>query len=316
MQSNYIWMDGELVNYERATVHVLNPTMHYGTGVFEGIRCYETARGAAVFRLRDHMERFLDSVHVVGIDSIPYSVDELCQAVHQTIRANGFLQCYIRPLVYMTGPLGLNLDAWKPAVSIATWRWDPFLGEQAADKGISLMVSSFTRHHPNVMMTKAKISGNYVNSTLAKTLATRAGFDEAVMLDPQGYVAECTGENLFLVRDGVVYTPPRHTILEGITRASLLTLAADLGIPVVEEMISRDQLYVADEIFLSGTAAEVVPVNSVDYRKIGRGHEAYKHNGKPSIARLLQESFHQTVHGQGGRSAEWLDFVDETVYAV
>ncbi len=315
MKSDYIWMDGELVAYDKATVHVLNPTMHYGTGLFEGIRCYETPCGPAVFRLHDHLRRFVDSVQVVGILDFPYSVEQLTRAVHQTIRANGFSECYVRPLVYMLGPLGLNLDDWRPAVSIAVWKWDPFLGKESAQKGVRLGVSSFTRHHPNVMMTKAKIAGNYVNSTLAKTMAVRSGFDEAVMLDPQGFVAECSGENLFLVRDGVIYTPPRTTILEGITRHSALTLARDLGFCVIEEPISRDQLYIADEIFLCGTAAEVVPVRAVDYRPIGKAEEQ-SGNGRPSVTRQVQEAFHETVRGDGARSAEWLDYVDETVYAV
>lgn len=309
MRSKYIWMNGDLVNYEDATVHFLTPTMHYGTGIFEGIRCYETRKGSAVFRLKDHLERFLASIHIVGINDYPFSLDDLYHAVHTTIQANGFSECYIRPLVYMTGPLTLNLDDWSPATGIAVWEWGPFLGKEAADNGIHMTVSSFTRHHPNVMMTKAKVSGNYVNSTLAKTLAKRSGFDEAVMLDPQGYVAECTGENLFLVRDGILYTPPRTTVLEGITRDSVLQLAKDADIMVVEEPITRDQLYSADEVFVCGTAAEVVPVKAIDFRNIG--------TGKPGqVTRKLQESFHDTARGNGSRSAEWLDYVDETVLAV
>ena len=175
MKSDCIWMDGELVQYEDAVVHILNPTMHYGTGIFEGIRCYETGKGPAVFRLREHLKRFLDSAQIAGIQDLPYTFEELYQAVHRTIRANGFAECYIRPLIYMLGPLGLNLDDWRPAMSIAVWEWGPFLGKDAAQNGVRAMVSSFTRHHSNVMMTKAKISGNYVNSTLAKTFANRAG---------------------------------------------------------------------------------------------------------------------------------------------
>ena len=248
MKSNYIWMDGELIPYERATVHFLTPTLHYGTGVFEGIRCYNTSKGPAVFRLRKHLDRFIKSILIAGIQDFAYTASQLYEAVHLTIRANGFSSCYIRPLVYMVGPLGLDLDAWEPAVGIAVWEWAPLLGDDSAERGVRMMVSSFTRHHPNVMMTKAKITGNYVNSTMAKTLAKRAGFDEAVMLDPTGYVAECTGENLFLVREGAIYTPPRTTILEGVTRDALITLALDLEIPVIEEQISRDQLYTADEV--------------------------------------------------------------------
>ena len=306
MKSDYIWMDGELVPFEKATVHVLNPTMHYGTGVFEGIRCYATPEGPAVFRLREHLKRFLDSAQVAGIRDYPYSHEELRQAVHQTIQANGFSECYIRPLIYMVGPLGLNLDAWRPATAIAVWEWGPFLGAESAEKGVRIMVSSFTRHHPNVMMTKAKLAGNYVNSTLAKTVASRAGFDETILLDPQGFVAECSGENLFLVRNGVVSTPPRTTILEGVTRDAVITLARDAGIEVVEEQISRDQLYIADEIFLCGTAAEVVPVREIDFRPIGSG-------SKGPVTDLLQKAFHQTARGHGERSAQWLDPVSASV---
>ncbi len=309
MKSDCVWMDGELVSFDDATVHVLNPTMHYGTGVFEGIRCYKTNKGPAVFRLREHLKRLIDSAQIAGIQDLPYTFQDLYQAVHQTIKANGFDECYIRPLIYMVGPLGLNLDDWKPSVSIAVWYWAPFLGKEAAEEGVRMMVSSFTRHHPNVMMTKAKISGNYVNSTLAKTVAARAGFNEAIMLDAQGYVAECSGENLFIVRDNIVYTPPRDRILEGITRDAVMTLAKDMDIKVVEEQISRDQLYIADEVFVCGTATEVVPVREIDYRVIGR-------NPEYPVTRKIQKAFFDVVRGEGARSYEWLDYVDETVYAV
>ncbi len=309
LKSKYIWMDGEFVPFEQATVHVLTPTLHYGTGVFEGIRCYETPKGPAVFRLREHLKRLFDSAAIAGLGDLPYTMEELTQAVHKTIQLNGFSTCYIRPLVYMIGPLGLNLDAWRPALSIAVWDWGPFLGADSRDRGVRLMVSSFTRHHPNVTMTKAKIVGNYVNSTLAKTIATRAGFDETILLDPEGYVAECSGENLFLVRDGVLYTPPRTAVLEGITRDSILTLAKDSGYPVSEQPISRDQLYVADEVFVCGTAAEVVPVREIDFRRIGSGR-------KGPVTAALQETFHATVHGDGPRACEWLSYVDDSVMAV
>jgi branched-chain amino acid aminotransferase len=309
MRSKYIWIDGEFIPFEQATVHLLTPTLHYGTGLFEGIRCYETPRGPAVFRLHEHVERLLDSAQIAGMGELPYSFNDLVQAIHRTIRMNGFSACYIRPLVYMVGPLGLNLDAWRPSVGIAVWDWGPFLGKESKDRGVRLMVSSFTRHHPNVMMTKAKIVGNYANSTLAKTIATRAGFDESVMLDPNGYVAECSGENIFIVRDGVVYTPPRTAILEGITRDSVITLARDCGYTMVEEPISRDQLYIADEVFVCGTAAEVVPVREIDFRTIGDGK-------KGPVTECLQISFHETVRGAGKRSCEWLEYVDDSVMAV
>ena len=303
MNSDYIWMDGKLVPFAEATIHFLTPALHYGLAVFEGIRCYETDQGPAVFRLEEHIDRLLNSAHAFGIQDFPYSREDLCAAVHKTIQANNFKSCYIRPLIYMAdGPLGLNLDASRPAISIATWEWGALLGEESAAKGIRLMVSSVTRLHPNVNLTKAKVSGNYVNSVMAKTLAVRMGFDEAVMLDPEGFVAECTGENLFMVRNGKIYTSTRATVLEGITRDSIITLAQDLGLEVIEEAITRDQLYIADEVFVCGTAAEVVPVREIDFRTIGAGH------GGP-ITRQLQKTFTETISGSGSRSDEWLSLV-------
>jgi len=307
--STMVWLDGELVPEEAARVPFLAPALHYGLAVFEGIRCYSTENGSAVFRLHEHLERFLNSARIFGITDLPYGLNDLRSAVHDVITANKLNSCYIRPLVYMSsGPLGLNLDEMKASVGIAAWEWGTFLGEDAMETGARLVVSSFTRHHPNVMMTKAKISGNYANSVMAKTLAYRLGFDEAIMLDPSGLVAECTGENIFLVRDGVIYTPPRATILEGITRDSILTIARDLGYQTVEEPISRDQLYIADEIFLSGTAAECVPACEVDFRPIG--------NGKIGpVTREIQRTFFETVRGNGSRSESWLDPVGAHIKA-
>jgi len=301
MQSKYIWMDGKLVEFEKATVHFLTPALHYGMGAFEGIRCYKTPKGPAVFRLREHLERLLDSVHIFGVREFPYTIDQLRDAVHETIRANEYNQCYIRPLVYMSGPLGLNMDASKASVGIAVWQWEAYLGDDALEQGIRAMVSSFTRHHPNATMTKAKISGNYPNSAMAKTMALRAGFDEAIMLDPTGLVAECSGENLFMVRDGKLYSSPRASILEGITRDSVITLAGDLGYQFIEEPIARDQLYIADEVFLTGTAAECVAVCEIDFRKIGSGKMG-------PITGAIQKSFFDTARGGGKRAAEWLDY--------
>jgi branched-chain amino acid aminotransferase len=271
MRSDYIWVDGKLVPYAQATVHLLTPSLHYGVGVFEGIRCYETDRGPAVFRLADHLNRFLESIHILGVREFPYSLQELRQAVHQTIQANHFHTCYIRPIMYLEGPMGMNMDQSRPRVAVAAWEWGPYLGESAMEHGIHLMVSSFTRLHPNINLTKAKITGNYVNSMAVKTLALRSGYDEAVILDPEGYVAECTGENLFLVRKGVLYTPPLANVLEGITRDSVLILANDMGLKVEEVHFTRDQLYIADEIFICGTAAELVGVRMVDYRPVNGG---------------------------------------------
>jgi len=308
MKSEFIWMDGALVPYEQAKVHVITPTLHYGVGVFEGIRCYQTPKGPAVFRLRDHLKRFLESIHILGVMDFPYTLEDIRRAVHQTISANGFHECYIRPLMYLEGPLGLDMDRSRASLAIAAWEWGPYLGEAARETGIHMMVSSFTRLHPNINMTKAKITGNYANSMLVKTLALRSGYDEAVILDPAGFVAECTGENIFMVRQNVLYTPPLSSILEGITRSTVIALAADLYIPVVEGMITRDQLYTADEVFISGTAAEIVGVRMIDFRKIG--------DGKPGpITRSLLQNFLEVVRGRGKHAEQWLDYVPQDISA-
>src|SRR5512147_161221 len=209
MKSKYVWMNGELVEFEKATLHFLTPALHYGVGVFEGIRCYATDNGPAVFRLKEHMTRLVNSAKVLGFRSLPYSVEELSEAVRLTVSANGFGECYIRPLIYLTdGGWNLTVDAGRPSIGIAVWEWDNYLGEQALEKGIRANIASFTRHHPNIMMTKAKVTGNYANSVLAKTESMRLGFDEAILLDSEGLVAECTGENLFVVREETIITPP------------------------------------------------------------------------------------------------------------
>jgi branched-chain amino acid aminotransferase len=306
MKSDLIWMDGELVPFDQATVHILTPTLHYGVGVFEGIRCYQTDNGPAVFRLREHIQRFLDSIHILGIQDFPYTVQDLRQAVHQTILANGFTQCYIRPLMFLEGPLGLDMDKSRPRVSIASWEWGPYLGEEALHKGVKAMISSFTRLHPNIMMTKSKAAGNYVNSMLVKTLALRSGYDEAIILDPQGFVSECTGENLFVFLKGVLYTPPLANVLEGITRDSVIKLAGDMGIEVRETPITRDQLYIADEVFICGTAAEIVGVRTIDTRLIG-------HHCPGPKTRALSEQYELNTHGKGRYSSTWLDYVKDSV---
>jgi branched-chain amino acid aminotransferase len=303
IESKYIWMDGKLVEYANATVHFLTSGLHYGLGVFEGIRCYNAGAGPAIFRATDHMQRLVNSARILGFRDLPYSVEDLVQAAKQTVRANDFSACYIRPLIYHTTPNPtLNLDIGEAHVGIAAWEWGAYLGEEAREKGVRANVSSFTRHAPNIMMTKAKITGNYSNSVLAKTESVRLGFDEAIMLDAQGYVAECTGENLFMVRKGVIYTPQSADVLEGITRDALTTLAGDLGCTVKEALISRDQLYIADEVFVCGTAAEVVSVTEVDFRTVGSGRMG-------PVTRQLQDAFHATVMGKHPRSAEWLEYV-------
>jgi branched-chain amino acid aminotransferase len=304
IQSKYIWFNGELVPFEKATLHFLTPALHYGVGVFEGIRSYATPNGAAVFRLKEHIRRLVNSSKVLGFQELPYSEEQLNQAVRQTVAANGFEDCYIRPLIYLdNGGWNLTMDGGQPSIGIAVWEWTNYLGKEALEAGIRANVASFTRHHPNVMMTKAKITGNYANSVLAKTESMRLGFDEAILLDPQGYVAECTGENLFLVRDGKVFTPPMAPILEGITRDAVLTLCRDAGFEVIEAQISRDQMYIADEVFISGTAAECIALCEIDHRMIGAGKMG-------PVTRTIQQGFYAAVRGAHPRSQEWLDYVN------
>jgi len=300
MESKYIWMNGEMVEYAKATIHFLTPALHYGLGAFEGIRSYATDNGPSIFRLREHMIRLTNSAKIAGFRSFPFTVEQLMDAACQVVEVNGFNECYIRPLVYLVdGGWNLNVDAGRAAVGIAAWEWNNYLGKEALENGIRANIASFTRHHPNVMMTKAKITGNYANSILARTESVRLGFEEAILLDPQGYVAECTGENLFMVRDGVLYTPATAPVLEGITRDSLVTLAKDLGYEVRELPISRDQLYIADEVFVCGTAAECIALREIDYRVIGSGKMG-------PVTRNIQEAFQAAIHGKHPRSAEWL----------
>ncbi len=303
MKSQFIWMNGELVSYEKATLHFLTPALHYGVGVFEGIRAYQTDRGPAIFRHREHMERLNNSARVLGFRELPYTPDELMAAARQVVAANGFDECYIRPLIYLAeGGWNLTVDAGKPHVGIAVWEWRNYLGPEALEAGIRANIATFTRHHPNVMMTKAKITGNYANSVLAKTESMRLGFEEAILLDPQGYVAECTGENLFVVRGGKIFSPNLAPQLEGITRNTLITLAGDLGYEVIEAPLSRDQLYTADEVFVCGTAAECIALREIDFRTIGAGKMG-------PVTRAIQQAYQEAIHGRHARSAEWLDYV-------
>lgn len=303
MESKYIWMDGELVEFEKATVHMLTPALHYGAAVFEGIRAYNTDKGPAVFRLTEHIERLLDSAHIFGVREMPFTVDEVVKGVKDTVRVNGFSDCYIRPLLYIKGGAwNLNIDAGKAALAIATWQWNNYLGEEALAKGIRANISSYTRHHPNVSMTKAKIAGNYVNSFLAKTESERLGFQEAIMLDPQGYIAECTGENMFVVRHGKLITPSTAPVLEGITRHTIHTIAKDLGYSVLEQPISRDQLYSAEEVFVCGTAAEVIGLSEIDFRKVGDGQTG-------PITRSIQKVYHDAIRGRVEQYASWCECI-------
>jgi branched-chain amino acid aminotransferase len=301
--ASYIWFNGELRDQHAAQVPFLTAGLHYGIGVFEGIRCYQTDQGPAVFRLKDHVKRLVLSAAVLGWKDLPFTVGELTEAVLQVVAANRLGNCYIRPLVYLAeGGWNLCLDNGVPHVGIAAWRWEAYLGPEALERGVRANTSSFTRHHANVTMTKAKICGNYVNSVLAKTESVRLGFDEAIMLDPQGYVAECTGENLFVVRKCSIFTTPAAGILEGITRDSIIALAQDLGYAVIEQPISRDQLYFADEVFVSGTAAEVVALREIDFRKIGNGETG-------PVTQRLQRAFTKAVLGKHRFSSAWLEYV-------
>lgn len=309
MEAQFTWMNGRLVPVAEANVPFMTNALHYGTAVFEGIRSYATDRGPAIFRLRDHMTRLINSARILGVRQFPYDVDTLIDAAKETVRANDYGDCYVRPLMYLaSGGFNLNVDYATVGVGIAVWEWNQYMGPEALAKGIRANVSSFTRHHVNVMMTKAKISGNYANSFLARTESMRLGFDEAIMLDPNGNVAECTGENLFVVRGGKIFSPNLNTVLEGITRDSLVTVAHDLGYEVIETSISRDQLYVADEVFVCGTAAEVIGLREIDFRTIGSGESG-------PITRHLQQTFHKVVRGQEPRYVEWLDPVNAPIPA-
>jgi branched-chain amino acid aminotransferase len=260
-----IWMNGELVDWDKAQVHVLTHTLHYGTGVFEGIRAYATPEGPAVFRLTDHIKRLFNSAHIMGME-IPYTVDELIAATKATVASTGLDACYIRPLAYYGyGEMGLNTLPCKTDVAIACWPWAPFLGHDA----VRMKVSSWTRHDHNTMPPAAKTVGNYVNSSLAKVEALKAGYDEAIMLAPNGLIAECTGENIFAVRNGIIITPPLSAgALEGITQSSVMTIARDLGMDIRVDNLARSDLYIAEEMFVCGTAAEISAVRSVDDREV------------------------------------------------
>ncbi len=297
--SQKIWMDGTFVDWAEANVHVLTHSLHYGLAAFEGIRCYSGRQGSAIFRLREHVERLFESAHISML-RIPYDEKQVADAIVETVRVNRLDACYIRPLVYIGyGVMGLYPGENPIRLAIAAWRWGTYLGEEALTKGIKAKISTFTRHHVNVAMTRAKLSGQYVNSILAKSEVKALGYDEALLLDPDGYVAEGTGENVFLVRRGHIKTTPLTSILEGITRDSVMQLARERKMPVVEERFTRDDLYVADEVFLTGTAAEVTPVREIDGRTIGTGAAG-------PITKQLQEAFFAAVRGEDPRHTDWL----------
>ncbi len=298
-----IWMDGELVDWGDAKVHVLTHTLHYGNGVFEGVRAYATDRGPAVFRLTPHIRRLFASAKILRIE-IPWEPGELVEAVKETVRANELGSCYIRPLVYLGyGEMGLNPISCVVNVSIAAWSWGVYLGEDSLESGVRMMISSWQRHDPNAMPPAAKGCGHYINSQLAKLQAVDSGFDEAILLSPQGYVSECTGENLFVVNDGRIVTPPTSAgALRGVTQDSVRQIAADCGIPYETGNLLRSDLYTAEEAFLTGTAAEVVPIRSVDNRLIG---------DPGPVTRRIQEVFYEAVSGKLERYREWNEYVHE-----
>jgi branched-chain amino acid aminotransferase len=298
-----IWLDGRMLPWDEAQVHVLTHTLHYGLGVFEGIRCYRTDDGrSAVFRLPEHVRRLFESAHI-NLMSIPFSREVITQAVIDSLRANGLAEGYIRPLAFIgDGVMGLNPADNPIRVAVIAWAWGKYLGEEGMERGIRCRVSSFTRHHVNAKMQKGKTCGDYVNSILAKREALLDGYDEAILLDTTGLVAEASGENLFVVRDGEVKTPPLANVLEGITRSSVIEIARDKGMTVSEVPITRDELYVADEVFLTGTAAEVTPVREVDHRQVGAGRRG-------PVTKLLQDAFFDVVAGRNRKYERWLSYV-------
>jgi branched-chain amino acid aminotransferase len=296
-------MDGRLVAWDDATVHVLTHTLHYGLGVFEGIRCYRTADGrSAIFRLAEHVRRLFESAHI-NLMQVPFSRDQIEAAIAETLRANKMSEGYIRPLVYVGhGAMGLNPGDNPIRVAIATWPWGKYLGDEGMEQGIRAKVSTFARHHVNAKMTKGKTCGDYVNSILAKREALLDGYDEAILLDTQGLVSEASGENIFVVRGGEIRTPPLPTVLDGITRNTVMALARDKGIPIHESPIARDELYIADEVFMTGTAAEVTPVREIDRRRIGEGRRG-------PLTKTLQEAFFDVVAGRNRKYEGWLTYV-------
>ena len=297
-----IWMDGEMVPWREATVHVLTHTLHYGMGVFEGVRAYKTDKGTAIFRMREHTERLFRSAHILGMD-IPFDQDTINAAMCAAVRDNALESAYIRPLCfYGSEGMGLRAADLKVHVCVAAWLWGAYLGEENMETGIRVRTSSFTRHHINVAMCRAKAVGHYINSILALHEAQASGCDEALMLDAQGYVTEGSGENLFIVRNGQIYTPDLTSALDGITRDTIFKLAAEIGKPITEKQITRDEVYIADEAFFTGTAAEVTPIRELDGRAIGSGKRG-------PVTKQLQSLFFDQVHGRRSQYPDWLTLV-------
>jgi branched-chain amino acid aminotransferase len=302
-KAKFIWFDGKMVPWDQAQVHVLTHTLHYGLGVFEGIRAYQCVDGrTAIFRLKEHVRRLFDSAHVMLIN-IPFTQDDIIAACCDILRVNDQKEAYIRPLVFLgEGVMGLNPKGSPIQVTVISWVWGAYLGDEGLSKGIRVKTSSFIRHHVNIMMTKTKTVGNYVNSIMAKQEAIQAGYDEALLLDTAGYVCEASGENIFIVKDGVLKTPPLTSILPGITRDCIITIARDLGLKVKEDRFSRDELYLADEAFFTGTAAEVTPIREVDGRIIGPGQPG-------PITKQIQAAYFAAVKGDNVRYERWLTYI-------
>ena len=301
-RDGFIWYDGQMVPWRDATTHVLTHTLHYGLGVFEGVRAYKTEKGTAIFRLPEHTERLFRSAHILGM-KMPYDRQTLNDAQIEVVRANKLQSAYLRPLVfYGSEGMGIRADMLKTHIAIATWAWGAYLGEEGLKKGIKVRTSALTRHHVNITMCRAKACGNYINSILALQEAVAAGCDEALMLDASGYVMEGTGENVFIVRDGVVYTPDLTSALEGITRDTVMRLMTELGLEVREKRITRDEVYVADEAFFTGTAAEVTPIRELDGRTIGSG-------SRGPITEKVQKAYFDCVEGRSEQHRDWLTYI-------
>lgn len=293
-----IWYDGEMVPWRDATTHVLTHTLHYGMGVFEGVRAYNTPQGTAIFRLQAHTDRLFDSAHIMGM-KMPFTKDEINEAHRAVIRDNNLESAYLRPMVfYGSEGMGLRATGLKVHVIVAAWHWGAYMGEEALEQGIKVRTSSYTRHHVNISMTRAKANGHYINSMLALQEAISGGADEALLLDPEGYVAEGSGENIFIIKDNVIYTPEVTACLNGITRNTVLTLAKEHGYALVEKRITRDEVYIADEAFFTGTAAEVTPIREVDGRTIGAGRRG-------PVTETLQKAYFDLVTGKTDGHAEW-----------
>ena len=298
-RDGWIWQNGTLVPWREATVHVLTHTLHYGVGVFEGVRAYNTPQGACIFRLDGHTKRLFNSAHILGLE-IPFSPEEISAAQREVFRANDLEEGYLRPMVHLGAEaMGLRAKDLSVNVVIAAWPWPNYMEPESREQGIRVRTSSYTRHHVNITMCKAKANGNYINSILALHEALDAGCDEALMLDNEGYVAEGTGENVFIVRDGVIHTPELTSCLDGITRDTVLTLARDAGIEVLERRITRDEVYIADEAFFTGTAAEVLPIRELDGRRIGAG-------SRGPVTERLQADYFDEVRGRRRSHPEWL----------